>query len=51
MIPWYSSGMAGFSVRGSGGAICRWPISTSPNEVPAKGSLPVAIWNMITPSE
>ena len=28
-----------------------WPISTSPNAAPGKGSRPVASWNIITPSE
>ena len=41
----------GTSARGLGGGIWRCPISTSPKLVPGKGSFPVAIWNIITPSE
>ena len=47
----YASGTAGFRSRGRGGASWMWPISTSPNAAPGKGSRPVASWNIITPSE
>jgi hypothetical protein len=51
MIASYGSGICAFNDRGWGGGTCRWPISTSPKLDPGKGSLPVASWNIITPSE
>ncbi len=51
MIASYASGICGWSERGCGGGSCRWPINTSPKFEPGKGSRPVAIWNIITPTE
>ena len=47
----YASGISGTCSCGGVGGICRWPMSTSPKLVPGKGSLPVAIWYIMQPSE
>ena len=47
----YASGTSGLTSRMGGGGSCRWPIRTSPKLDPGNGSLPVAIWYIMQPSE
>ena len=44
-------GVCGAIAVGSGGCVVRWAIITCTCAVSRNGSLPVAIWNIITPSE